>query len=65
MTDRPDLTGATWHKSTRSDDQGSCVEVAENLPGIVAVRDTKNREGGTLVFSDAAWRVFIDSLKVD
>ena len=43
-----DLTGARWHKSTRSGNAGDCVEVAENLPGIVAVRDTKNRDGGTL-----------------
>ncbi|GAA2537131.1 DUF397 domain-containing protein [Winogradskya consettensis] len=59
-----DLTGARWHKSTRSGSNGGdCVEVAENLPGVVAVRDSKDPDGPALVFEDAAWRVFIQSLK--
>ncbi|RZU50132.1 uncharacterized protein DUF397 [Krasilnikovia cinnamomea] len=58
-----DLTGARWHKSTRSGANGNCVEVAENLPGIVAVRDTKDRDGGTLVFTDAEWAAFIGGVK--
>ncbi|MDG4766001.1 DUF397 domain-containing protein [Solwaraspora sp. WMMD406] len=53
-----DMTGARWHKSTHSDTQG-CIEVAENLPGRVFVRDTKDRDGGTLAFAPAAWRSFI------
>lgn len=60
---QPDLTGAAWHKSTRSGANGNCVEVAQNLPGIVAVRDTKNRTTGTLVFADTEWRTFIDCIK--
>jgi hypothetical protein len=32
---------------------------------VVGVRDSKNRTGGTLVFPAAAWRAFIDGLKVD
>ena len=58
-----DLTGARWHKSTRSGNAGDCVEVADNLPGIVAVRDTKNRNGGTLIFTDAEWAAFIGGVK--
>lgn len=58
-----DLTGAVWHKSTRSGANGDCVEVADNLPGIVAVRDTKNRDGGTLTFSHDAWSAFLGDLK--
>lgn len=54
-----DLTGAVWHKSTRSGGQGDCVEVAMNLPGIVAVRDTKDPNSPELVFSDSEWRAFI------
>jgi Domain of unknown function (DUF397) len=34
-----DLTGARWRKSSWSGSNGgNCVEVATNLPGIVAVR---------------------------
>jgi hypothetical protein len=59
-----DLTGAVWHKSTRSGGNGGdCVEVAVNLPGIVAVRDSKDRAGGTLVFTSGQWTVFLDGVR--
>ncbi len=58
-----DLTNANWFKSSRSSANGQCVEVATNLPGVVAVRDTKNRDGGTLVFTDAEWAAFVAGAK--
>jgi hypothetical protein len=59
-----DLTGALWHKSTRSGGNGGdCVEVALNLPGIVGVRDSKNRSGGTLVFTSDEWVTFLDAVR--
>jgi hypothetical protein len=54
-----DLTGAMWHKSTRSTAQGQCVEVALNLPGIVAVRDSKDPSGPALVFTEGEWAAFV------
>jgi hypothetical protein len=55
-----DLTGARWRKSTKSGNNGGdCVEVADNLPGTVLVRDTKDRDGGTLAFTPEAWRGFV------
>ncbi|MGN9811029.1 DUF397 domain-containing protein [Micromonospora sp. BQ11] len=55
-----DLTGAIWRKSTRSSgNQGDCVEVADNLPGVVGVRDSKHRQGPVLIFGPATWRAFV------
>lgn len=57
------MTGARWHKSTYSGaNGGSCVEVANNLPGVVFVRDTKDRDGGSLRFSPLAWQAFVAQL---
>jgi Domain of unknown function (DUF397) len=47
-----------WHKSSRSSGASNCVEVA-NGPGWTAVRDSKNKTGPVLVFTDGAWDAFI------
>ena len=53
---------ASWRKSTYSDASGGqCVEVASD--GMVLVRDTVNRDGGTLALSAAAWERFIGTLR--
>jgi len=55
-----DLTGARWRTSTRSSSNGgNCVKVADNLPGRILVRDSKDRDSGTLTFTPAAWHAFI------
>ncbi|MDW5329721.1 DUF397 domain-containing protein [Plantactinospora sp. KLBMP9567] len=58
-----DLTGARWRKSTRSNSTGGdCVEVADNLAGVVAVRDSKDPSGPVLSFGPDAWRIFVSDL---
>ncbi|MEU7981911.1 DUF397 domain-containing protein [Micromonospora sp. NPDC049081] len=59
----PDLTGAVWRKSTRSNAGGNCVEVADNMPGIVGLRDSKDPTGPVLTFAPRAWTRFLTSIK--
>lgn len=56
------ITPRTWRKSSRSNGSGqACVEVGGG--GVIGVRDTKDRDGGTLTFTQPAWRAFVDKVK--
>ncbi|GHJ14207.1 DUF397 domain-containing protein [Micromonospora sp. AKA38] len=58
-----DLSSARWRKSSRSNGQGAaCVEVADGMIGVVAVRDSKDPAGPVLAFAPDAWRAFVDRL---
>lgn len=59
-----ELSGAVWRKSSRSNTQGGdCVEVADNVTGVIGVRDSKDPSGPVLVFSPAAWQGFIHAIQ--
>ncbi|MEU3856079.1 DUF397 domain-containing protein [Streptomyces sp. NPDC028722] len=61
---RIDLSDALWFKSRYSNaGGGDCVEVADNLPGLVPVRDSKSPDGPALLLPATAWAPFIASLK--
>ncbi|MGW0856944.1 DUF397 domain-containing protein [Streptomyces sp. NPDC002690] len=47
-----------FHKSSYSATSSECVEVARNIPGSVAVRDSKRPGGPALVVTPAAWAAF-------
>ncbi len=58
-----DLSRAQWRKSHRSSDTGQCVEVAFNLRGVVAVRDSKNTDGPVLILPRAEWQRFLTNVR--
>lgn len=65
MTSRGvDLSHAAWRKSSHSGGNGGqCVEVARNLPGVVAVRDSKDPGGPSLVVTAGEWRAFLAGVR--
>ncbi|MGW2253341.1 DUF397 domain-containing protein [Kitasatospora sp. NPDC001660] len=62
MTDM-DLIHVSWRKSSHSGGGGECVEVAPGHPGVMPVRDSKDPEGPTLVFSSSAWQSFVAAVR--
>ncbi|MFJ9695566.1 DUF397 domain-containing protein [Kitasatospora sp. NPDC101183] len=60
----PDLSRATWFKSSHSGNGGSCVEVSPDFPSVVPVRDSKDPEGPALVFAVGAWRSFVAAVSI-
>ncbi|MEU4835747.1 DUF397 domain-containing protein [Streptosporangium sp. NPDC023615] len=59
---QPDLSSASWRKSSLSADGASCVETAF-IGNDVAIRDTKDRDGGTLLFRRDEWTAFVGGIK--
>ncbi|MGY0058423.1 DUF397 domain-containing protein [Streptomyces sp. LZ34] len=59
----PDLSGARWRRSTYSGGNNECVEVADNLPHLVHVRDSKRPAGPVIRVSRVAWASFITHLR--
>jgi hypothetical protein len=52
-----------WRTSTYSSNGGGeCVETA-SADGVILVRDTTNRNGGTLGFTAEAWTGFLGTLR--
>ena len=56
------LRGVRWLKSRASNPSGNCVEVADGVPGIVPVRDSKIPDGPVVLVGPAAWTDFVDAV---
>ncbi|MBT2492301.1 DUF397 domain-containing protein [Streptomyces sp. ISL-96] len=56
----------SWRKSSYSGaSEGNCLEVAEGLPGVTPVRDSKIPHGPALAFGATAWSSFVSAVKDD
>ncbi|MFE4361509.1 DUF397 domain-containing protein [Kitasatospora sp. NPDC058184] len=63
MADRRDLSGASWVKSTHSQQGGDCLEVARGSRESMPVRDSKDPQGPVLVFPAEAWVSFVAAVR--
>ncbi|MFB8242792.1 DUF397 domain-containing protein [Kitasatospora purpeofusca] len=59
----PDLSRVNWRKSTFSGETGDCVEVADGVPGVLPVRDSKDPLGPSLLFTSEAWVAFVAGVR--
>jgi len=59
-----DLSLALWRKAACSTSgNGGCVEIAVNIPGVIAIRDSKRPEDGAHVMDRAAFAAFLADAK--
>ncbi|WP_407550144.1 DUF397 domain-containing protein [Streptomyces sp. Pv4-95] len=64
MRTTADLNAATWRKSSYSNgDGGTCLEVVDNFPGHVPVRDSKHPHGPALLIPHDSWTAFISGVR--
>ncbi len=55
------IGAARWRKSSHSNGEGgNCVEVADGVPGVVPVRDSKVPQGPALIIGAPAWQAFVN-----
>ncbi|MFJ8635919.1 DUF397 domain-containing protein [Streptomyces sp. NPDC093568] len=53
-----------WRKSTYSNgNEGSCLEVLDNQPHGLPVRDSKAPQGPALIFGRQAWSAFVSAVR--
>ncbi|MFC5664520.1 DUF397 domain-containing protein [Kitasatospora misakiensis] len=57
------LADSKWRKSSYSGDAGQCIEVADGYPGVMPVRDSKDPDGPTLLFTADSWQSFVSAVR--
>ncbi|MFJ2777950.1 DUF397 domain-containing protein [Kitasatospora sp. NPDC087315] len=59
----PNTPITQWRKSSHSNGQGDCIEVADGVPNTVPVRDSKDPDGPALAFSTDSWQSFVAGIR--
>ncbi len=59
-----ELSSAGWRKSSVSNSQGACVELARLGSGEFAVRNSRNPEGPALIYTRAEIAALIEGVKM-
>jgi hypothetical protein len=57
------INSSLWRKSSWSNFNGSCVEVAQPCADRTFVRDSKDKPGGVLLFTAGPWAEFMTGIK--
>ena len=60
----PQLPGAVWRKSARSNPTGSCVELATLPSDLIAMRNSRSPDGPALLFTRAEIAALINAAKI-
>lgn len=59
-----DLSRAEWRKAACSTSgNGGCVEIAGNLPGVTAIRDSKRPDDGAHIVTREVFAAFLADIK--
>lgn len=56
-------SGPYWVKSSLSYSNGNCVEVASLYGGAIGIRDSKDADGLTLLFTPSEWHAFLGRVR--
>lgn len=60
--DNLEVEGLQWRKARRSIGNGACIEVAP-AGRQVLVRDSQDRNGTLIQYSECSWRAFVAGVK--
>jgi len=59
----PLLCGVKWTKSSHSNPNGNCVELAQLADGIIAVRNSRQPAGPALLCARAEMAMFVKAVR--